>query len=57
MPIFVDIYNIELDALLFQTGYLTIDKVSQIGSNYIYESGLKTLPMLILQNITKLIDL
>jgi len=31
-----DINNIELDALLFQTGYLTIDKVSQIGANYIY---------------------
>ena len=38
-----DVNNIELDALLFQTGYLTIDKVSQIGSNYIYNLKLPNL--------------
>lgn len=31
-----DIDNIEIDVLLFQTGYLTIEKVEQIDDNYFY---------------------
>ncbi len=31
-----DIHNIDLEVLLYQTGYLTIKEVIQIGSEYIY---------------------
>ena len=31
-----DIHNIEIDILLYQTGYLTIKKEEKIGDNYYY---------------------